>query len=80
VTDVKLLLWDFEDAPDQFRRPLPFACTNGWVAYVCAESSTEVVEVLVARWRLSGHTVLRYEVKGGGILLTGSSPVEDKRA
>jgi hypothetical protein len=78
VSDTKLLLWDFEDAPLQFRRLLPFSCMNGWVAVVCAGSSLEIVEVLVARWRISGHTVLRYEGEDGGIVLVGPHTPDNK--
>lgn len=72
MPDTKLLLWGFEEAPIQFRHLLPSACMNGWVVYVCAGSSLEVVEVLVARWRLLGQTVMRYETEGGGILVVKS--------
>lgn len=71
MADVTLLLWDLKDTPPQFRRLLPHAYTSGWVAFVCAGSSMEIVEVLVARLRGVGRTVVCYEVEAGGMLLAG---------
>ena len=80
MSDTKLLLWGLEDAPVQFRRLLPFTCESEWLAFVCAGSSLEVVEVLIARWRISGRTVLRYEVEDGGIILVGPQATDTKYA
>ena len=73
MSDTKLLLWGFDKAPTHFRHLFPFSSNNGWLAFICAGSSVEVVEVLIARWRLSGQTVQRYDVEDGGIVLVGSN-------
>ena len=78
MSETKLLLWGFEDAPLQFRRCLPFTYMNGWLAFVCAGSSLEIVEALIARWRLSGQTVMRYEIEDGGIILVGPHDASNK--
>ncbi len=78
MSDTKLLLWCFEEAPVQLRLVLPMTCAHAWLAFVCPGSSLEVVEVLIARWRISGQTVLRYEVSDGGIILVGSPAANDR--
>lgn len=78
MVDVTLLLWDFKDAPPQFRRLLPCTCVSGWVAFVCAGSSAEIVEVLVARWRRTGRTVLRYDIEQVGIVLAGPHAADQR--
>lgn len=72
MSETKLLFWGFEDAPIQFRQCLPFTSVTGWLAFVCAGGSLELIEVLIARWRLCGQTVRRYETEDGGIILVGS--------
>jgi hypothetical protein len=72
MADTRLLLWDFEEAPVHLRCLLPFtSCMNAWVAFVCEGSSLEVVEVLIARWKIAGQTILRFDVENVGLVIGG---------
>lgn len=70
MSEIVLLLWDFEDAPAALQRLVPQAYAGWWLALVQPGSADEIVQSLVKCWTASGFPIVRHEV-GEGVVLAG---------
>jgi hypothetical protein len=71
VSNPVLQIWDIEDAPESLRLLVPAAYAEGWLAFIAPGGESNFLEEFLTRCHSPGLPVIRCEVEGGGILLTG---------
>ncbi|HEU0119620.1 MAG TPA: hypothetical protein VFQ91_03780 [Bryobacteraceae bacterium] len=72
MTDPTLIFWDLDVVPAEYQCHVLSTGQLGWLAVVSDDAANDIVEILIARWRLSGNRVVRHNMEDGRVVLVGT--------